>query len=49
MTSTDLKTLGNAIENLNTDQTKLIVEKEVIKELKNDLKCYSEVSNMRLI
>lgn len=49
MTSTDLKTLGCAIENLSSDQTKLIVEKEVIKDLKDELKCYEDVSNMRFI
>ncbi|XP_050425558.1 mitochondrial proton/calcium exchanger protein-like [Adelges cooleyi] len=39
----DLKTLECAIENL--DQKKLIVEKEEIKELKGELKCYQKVTH----
>lgn len=46
MTSTDLKTLENAIENLSSEQKKLIVEKEEIKELKDELKDYEEVCNI---
>lgn len=46
MTSTDLKTLENAIENLSSQQKKLIVEKEEIKELKDELKDYQEVSQI---
>lgn len=49
MTSTDLKTLENAIENLSSEQKKLIVEKEEIKDLKDELKDYEEVSEMCFI
>ncbi|VVC30884.1 LETM1-like,EF-hand domain pair,Letm1 ribosome-binding domain,EF-hand domain [Cinara cedri] len=45
MTSTDLKTLENAIENLSSEQRKLIVEKEEIKDLKDELKDYEEDIN----
>jgi len=45
VTSTDLKTLENAIENLSSEQKKLIVEKEEIKELKDELKDYQEDIN----
>lgn len=46
VTSTDLKTLENAIENLSSKQKTLIVEKEEIKELKDELKDYQEVSKI---
>lgn len=45
VTSTDLKTLENAIENLSSEQKKLSVEKEEIKELKDELKDYQEDIN----
>lgn len=46
MTTTDLKTLENAIENLSSEQKKLIVEKEEIQDLKDELKDYQEVSEI---
>lgn len=46
VTSTDLKTLENAIENLSSEQKKLIVEKEEIQELKEELKDYQEVNKV---
>jgi len=38
--------LENAIENLSSEQKTLIVEKEEIKELKDELKDYQEVSKI---
>ncbi|CAH1736857.1 unnamed protein product [Aphis gossypii] len=45
VTSTDLKTLECAIENLCSEKNKLIIEKSKITELKTELNCYQKHLN----
>ncbi|VVC29745.1 LETM1-like,EF-hand domain pair,Letm1 ribosome-binding domain,EF-hand domain,Domain of unknown function [Cinara cedri] len=48
ITSTDFKTLANAIENLSCEKKKLVVEKEEIKDLKGELNDYAkDVNNLQ--